>query len=117
MSWQVALKWVLQQNATFVVGTGNPAHMVSDSQLFHFNLSAAEVVALADQYRPSPSPSAPDPPSPSSASRTLVRAPREAHLQPAAPFGLVAFGAAATAAAAVFRWSRRDVTAPASLLV
>lgn len=39
--YQVVLRWIVQQNATFVVGTGDPAHMASDSRLFDFEVRRA----------------------------------------------------------------------------
>ena len=38
--YQVVLRWIVQQNATFVVGTGNPLHMVADTRLFDFEVSS-----------------------------------------------------------------------------
>jgi len=40
---QVVLKWSVQQGIPVVAGTGNPAHMATDMDLFHFNLSEDEM--------------------------------------------------------------------------
>ena len=113
---QVALKWILQQKATFVVGSGNPAHMVSDSRLFHFNLTSAEIALLAGQAAPLRNPFARPPPGPSSALLSTPRAtlvPRDAALN-----GLTAIGVAAIIAmAAVLRRVRRRGVAPAADLL
>eukprot|EP00746_Dinoflagellata_sp_MGD_P018526 gnl/MRDRNA2_/MRDRNA2_14294_c0_seq1.p1 gnl/MRDRNA2_/MRDRNA2_14294_c0~~gnl/MRDRNA2_/MRDRNA2_14294_c0_seq1.p1 ORF type:complete len:356 (+),score=77.90 gnl/MRDRNA2_/MRDRNA2_14294_c0_seq1:85-1152(+) len=44
---QVALKWSLQQGIAVVAGTGDPAHMASDMDLFHFNLTDAEMQEIS----------------------------------------------------------------------
>lgn len=43
---QVALRWVVQRNATLVVGTSSPEHMRSDARIFSFALSRAEMAEI-----------------------------------------------------------------------
>ena len=99
-----------------LVGSGNPAHMVSDSRLFHFNLTSAEITLLAGQAAPLRNPFAHPPPGPSSALLSTPRAtlvPRDAALT-----GLTAIGVAAIIAmAAVLRRVRRRGVAPAADLL
>jgi len=44
--FQIALKWVVQDGAALVVGTGNVNHMRSNSELFDWKLTAAEMAEL-----------------------------------------------------------------------
>lgn len=42
----VALRWVVQNGSALVVGTGNSEHMVSNSNIFGFKLTPAEMATL-----------------------------------------------------------------------
>ena len=45
---QVALRWVTQQGVVAVSASSNPAHLASDLGSFSFNLTGAEMKALAE---------------------------------------------------------------------
>ena len=43
---QVALRWILQRNATIATQSTNPAHLASDTQIYDFELTDAEMKQL-----------------------------------------------------------------------
>ena len=45
-SAQAVLRWVLQLGHTLAAATANPAHMLSDLDVFDFELTAAEMSAI-----------------------------------------------------------------------
>lgn len=44
---QVALRWLVQQNISFVTAANNPAYQQEDMDVFGFELSEQEMASLA----------------------------------------------------------------------